>query len=250
MQKIFDSHFHIIDPKFPLIANQGFLPEYFPFDEYVKRAMKLNITGGAVVSASYQGYDQSYLKEALKRLGPGFVGVVQLPYETTDEEIIELSEVGVRAVRFNIYNGLSLPPADLLSMAKRVYELARWHVELHVASSNLEELSPIIECLPAVSIDHLGLVEEGFPSLLRLVSQGVKVKASGFGRVDFDVKKALQRIYSENPEALMFGTDLPSTRAKRPFVVEDIDLIAETLGETSTKKVLYSNANKWYIEKN
>lgn len=246
MQKIFDAHFHIIDPKFPLIANRGFLPEYFPFDEYKKRAMELNITGGAVVSASYQGYDQSYLKEALKRLGPGFVGVVQLPYETTDEEIIELSKVGIRAVRFNIYNGLSLHPTQLVSMAKRVHDLARWHVELHIASSALEEFSPIIESFPAVSIDHLGLVEEGFPSLLRLVSKGVKVKASGFGRVDFDVKNALQRIYSENPEALMFGTDLPSTRAKRPFKVEDIDLIAEALGETGAKKVLYSNANEWY----
>jgi len=48
----------------------------------------------------------------------------------------------------------------------------------------------------------------------------------------------------------MFGTDLPSTRAKRPFKVEDIDLIAEALGETGAKKVLYSNANKWYMEKN
>ncbi|WP_134699672.1 amidohydrolase family protein [Ammoniphilus sp. YIM 78166] len=249
MQKIFDSHFHIIDPKFPLIENQGFLPGYFTFDEYIKRAKKLNITGGAVVSASYQGYDQSYLKDALKQLGPGFVGVVQLPYETTDEEIIELSEVGVRAIRFNIYNGLSLPPSRLESMAKRVYELARWHVELHIASSKLEEMSPIIECLPAVSIDHLGLVEEGFPSLLKLVSQGVKIKASGFGRVNFDIKNALQRIYSENPEALMFGTDLPSTRAKRPFAAEDIDLIAEALGETGAKKVLYSNADEWYMGK-
>ncbi|WNC13714.1 amidohydrolase family protein [Brevibacillus brevis] len=250
MQKVFDSHFHIIDPKFPLIPNRGFLPEYFPFDEYAKRAKTLNIVGGAVVSASYQGYDQSYLREALKQLGAGFVGVVQLPYETTDEEIIELAEAGVRALRFNIFNGLSLSHDQLASMAKRVYELARWHVELHVASSDLEELSPIIERLPAVSIDHLGLVEEGFPGLLRLVSQGVKVKASGFGRVDFDVKKALQRIYTENPEALLFGTDLPSTRAKRPFAAEDIELIAEALGETGTKKVLYSNAHKWYMEKN
>ena len=28
-KKIFDAHFHIIDPDFPLIANQGFLPEPF-----------------------------------------------------------------------------------------------------------------------------------------------------------------------------------------------------------------------------
>jgi hypothetical protein len=26
---IFDAHFHIIDPRFPLVANQRFLPEPF-----------------------------------------------------------------------------------------------------------------------------------------------------------------------------------------------------------------------------
>lgn len=249
MNPIFDAHFHIINPKFPLVENQGFLPESFLFDDYAKRAKELNITGGAVVSASYQGYDRTYLKEALERLGPNFVGVVQLPYDTTDEEIIELSKAGVQALRLNIYNGLSLQPEQMISMANRVYDLVKWHIELHIASVDLEEMFPIIERLPAVSIDHLGLVEEGFDRLLSLAAQGAKIKASGFGRVDFNVKKALQSIYSVNPDSLMFGTDLPSTRAKRAFQREDIELIVEALGDLGAKKVLYSNAYDWYLNK-
>ena len=35
--------------------------------------------GGAVVSGSFQGFDQSYLLDALDQLGPSFVGVTQLP---------------------------------------------------------------------------------------------------------------------------------------------------------------------------
>ena len=27
---IFDAHFHVIDPRFPLQPNQGFVPEPFP----------------------------------------------------------------------------------------------------------------------------------------------------------------------------------------------------------------------------
>jgi predicted TIM-barrel fold metal-dependent hydrolase len=27
--KIFDAHLHIIDPRFPLIPNQGYLPDHF-----------------------------------------------------------------------------------------------------------------------------------------------------------------------------------------------------------------------------
>jgi hypothetical protein len=32
-----------------------------------------------------------------------------------------------------------------------------------------------------------------------------------------DVRQALATIYGINPKALMFGTDLPSTRAPRPY---------------------------------
>lgn len=40
------------------------------------------------------------------------------------------------------------------------------------------------------------------------------MKATCFGRVELDVENALKSIYEVNPDSLMFGTDLPSTRAK------------------------------------
>jgi predicted TIM-barrel fold metal-dependent hydrolase len=246
MHPLFDSHFHIIDPAYPLIENRGFYPEPFLFEDYVKRAKDLHIQGGAVVSGSYHGFDQTYIVSALKKLGSSFVGVTQLPFETPEEEITRLHQAGIRAIRFNIYNGLIMKPSELESMAKRVYEIAGWHVDLHIQSSLLDEYTAILEKLPAVTIDHLGLTQKGFDSLLRFVEKGVKVKASGFGRLNFDVSKALKSIYAVNPDALMFGTDLPSTRAKRPFQEDDIELIYEALGEKGARKVLYSNAVDWY----
>ncbi len=44
----------------------------------------------------------------------------------------------------------------------------------------------------------------------------------------------------------MFGTDLPSTRAPRPFQDEDIDLIVNAVGEDGVQKVLYKNALAFY----
>ena len=64
--KIFDSHFHIIDNHFPLIENQGYKPSSFTSDDYLHAVKKLNIVGGAIVSGSFQGFDQSYLVHALK----------------------------------------------------------------------------------------------------------------------------------------------------------------------------------------
>ncbi len=103
--KIFDSHFHIIDDRFPLVANQGYLPDNFTCADYLERARKLKIAGGAIVSGSFQAFDQTYLVTALEELGPTFVGVTQLPASVPDEEIMRLNGAGVRAVRFNLRRG-------------------------------------------------------------------------------------------------------------------------------------------------
>lgn len=243
---VFDCHFHIIDRRFPLVPNQGYLPEDFTSEDYLARTQNYNLAGGAVVSGSFQAFDQTYLLDALQKLGPRFVGVTQLPASVSDKEILELNKAGVRAVRFNLKRGGSETIENLESMARRVYELAGWHVELYVDAQELPGLYRTLTSLPAVSIDHLGLSKEGFTVLLKLVERGVHVKATGFGRVDFEVKSALKDIYAANPEALMFGTDLPSTRAIRPYADEDLLLVIETLGETSAEKVFYENAVEFY----
>lgn len=222
---VFDAHFHVIDHAFPVLENDGFLPEQFDVDTYRACAKRLDVVGGAVVSGSFQGFDQTYLRDALRRLGPRFVGVTQIPASTTDVEIAALDADGVRAVRFNIRRGGSETIEKLDALARRVHDIAGWHTELYVDAADLAELDGVIGALPAVSIDHLGLSAEGLPVLLRLVERGVRVKATGFGRVDLDVPAAIRQIMLINPSALMFGTDLPSTRARRPFADADIDLL-------------------------
>lgn len=246
MYKIFDSHLHIIDPRFPLVPNQSYLPPSFTVADYLKRTKQLNIVGGAVVSGSFQAFDQSYLVAALNELGPRFVGVTQLPATTSDEEIERLNKAGVRAVRFNLKRGGSEEIVHLESFAKRVYEIAKWHVELYVDAQDLGALSKTLFNLPAVSIDHLGLSKKGLPLLLSLVEKGIKVKATGFGRVDFDVVQVMREIVKANHHALMFGTDLPSTRAPRPFLDTDVKLVLETFDAAMSVKILYKNGLSFY----
>ena len=78
--RVFDTHLHIVDPRFPLVPNQGYLPDPFTVDDYRAR---FTAAGGAVVSGSFQAYDQTYLIDALQRLGPTFVGVAQVPPDIT-----------------------------------------------------------------------------------------------------------------------------------------------------------------------
>ncbi|MEC5147111.1 amidohydrolase family protein [Chitinophaga sp. 212800010-3] len=243
---VFDAHLHIIDHRFPLQPNQGFLPDDFSVDEYLQLVKPLNIHGGAVVSGSFQVFDQEYLLAALKQLGPDYVGVTQIPATTPDEEIIALHNAGVRAVRFNIQRGGSESIEHLERLALRVYELAKWHVELYVDSRQLPGLSTTLHKLPAVVIDHLGLSKAGYKYLLPLVEKGARVKATGFSRCDFDVLTAMRQITAINPHALLFGTDLPSTRAPRPFVAADLQLIQENFPESIVARICRENALALY----
>ncbi len=113
-------------------------------------------------------------------------------------------------------------------------------------AKDLQDLYSILVALPAVSIDHLGLSTAGLPTLLALAEKGIRVKASGFGRVDFDVPTALKDLYAANPDSLMFGTDLPSTRAARPYTDRDFQLLIDTLGEKAAGQIFYTNAINFY----
>jgi predicted TIM-barrel fold metal-dependent hydrolase len=234
---LFDGHLHIVDPRFPLVASRGYRPEPFTVEDYRDRTAGLGVSGGAVVSASFQGFDQAYLVDALERLGPAFVGVTQLPAAATDEEILALDRAGVRGVRFTLHRGGELDDR----LARRVHELAGWHAEVYVDGRELAALESRLRALPRVSIDHLGMHRDGLPALLRLVEHGAKVKASGFGRVELDVAATLWAIAAVDPTALLFGTDLPGTRARRSFEPADRDLVAAV-----APLALADNALAWY----
>lgn len=77
------------------------------------------------------------------------------------------------------------------------------------------------------------------------------VKATGFGRVELDPADTVRAVLGVNPGALMAGTDVPSTRAKRPFADDDLALIErvalEVGGEQAADDVFWNNAAGWYL---
>ena len=245
--RFFDAHLHIIDPAHPLVENNGFLPDPFTVADYRARVEGLGVAGGAVVSGSFQAFDQGHLLESLAALGPDFVGVTQIPADTDDREILALHEAGVRAVRVNAARGGSASLSDLGRLARRVHDLAGWHVELYIDARDLENTWEQVAALPAVSIDHLGMHADGLPHLLRLVERGAKVKASGFGRAHLNPAEAIRAIMATDPTSLMAGTDLPSTRARRPFEDADLEIIRRAVDPDRLTDVMWHNAAAFYL---
>jgi predicted TIM-barrel fold metal-dependent hydrolase len=240
-RKLFDSHCHIIDHRFPIVANQGYTPPNFPLEDYLAQTKPLGVVAGAVVSGSFQANDQTYLMDILPKLGAGWVGVTQIPNDYPDAEIAKLGKLGVRAVRFNVFRGRIDSVDDIVALATRCHQVAGWHAEIYADAAALKPHIDKLSKLPQLSIDHLGMTEAGVPVLLDLVAAGCKVKATGFGRVKLDVPKTLEAVARKNPNALVFGSDIPSTRADRPFMPSDIDLVEKVLGSDLAQKAFWDN---------
>ena len=240
-RRLFDSHCHIIDHRFPIVPNQGYTPPNFPLEDYLAQAKPLGVVAGAVVSGSFQANDQTYLMDLLPKLGPAWVGVTQIPNDYPDAEIARLGKLGVRAVRFNVFRGRIDSIDDIVALATRCHSVAGWHSEIYADAAALKPHVDRLAKLPNFFIDHLGMNGEGLPVVLDLVAAGWKVKATGFGRVKMDVPKVLEAVAKKNPDALVFGTDIPSTRATRPFEAADIDLIERVLGKDLAQKVFWDN---------
>jgi predicted TIM-barrel fold metal-dependent hydrolase len=240
-RRLFDSHCHIIDHRFPIVANQGYIPPNFPLDDYLAETRPLGVVAGAVVSGSFQANDQTYLMDILPKLGVGWVGVTQIPNDYPDREITKLDALGVRAVRFNLFRGRIDSVDDIAALATRVHAVAGWHSEIYADAAALKPHVDRLSKLPQLCIDHLGMTEAGVLVLLDMVAAGCKVKATGFGRVKLDVPATLEAIAKKSPDALVFGTDIPSTRAARPFQPPDIDLVEKVLGPALAQKAFWDN---------
>lgn len=244
--RLFDSHCQIIDPRFPLVSSQGHAPPPFTLAEYRARVTPLGILSGAVVSGQFHGFDQTYLKSALAQLGYGWCGVTQLPPDIPDQEIAALSQLGVRALRFDLLGGRIDNIDGVIALATRARSAGGLHAEIDADAAALAPHVARLAKLPQLVIDHLGMTDAGLPALLDLVAAGAKVKASGFGRVKMNVPAALERIARRDPRALMFGSDLPSTQAARVFAPSDIDLIRQVLGAELAQQALWENAIDLY----
>jgi predicted TIM-barrel fold metal-dependent hydrolase len=244
LRPVFDSHLHIIDPAFPLVESQGYLPPAVPLADYLAAARPLGVAGGAVVSGSFHGFDQTYL---LAALGPGWVGVTQVSADIADAKIARLARAGVRGLRFNLFRGRIDSVAELVSLATRSHAVGGWHPEIYADAAALAPHVGALQKLPApLVIDHLGMTEAGLPVVLDLVAAGATVKATGFGWVRMDVPRALEAIARRDPTALVFGTDMPSTRAQRPFEPADLALLRQVLGADLAQRATWDNARAAY----
>lgn len=251
--RVFDSHFHCIDPRFHLAAaNDGFIPHPFPYRTYDQwmRQIGIDLAGGIIVAGSFQGVSTDFLQlipEIKAQFHRQYGAVINLDPRSSDQQLIHLKDAGVVGIRLNFVRGNTATPTALDRLARRIYDLAGWTTEVYTDAESLHRLLPVLAKLPAVAVNHVGYQKAAIADLYRLADNGVKVKASGLGRLDFDPWPVLEKINQINPTALMFGSDFPGTRIKRIFNSTDLRHFQTLFAPSAQQRIFYDNAHQFYF---
>lgn len=221
-----DCHVHVLDPRFPTVADAVYQPPVATAADYRAVQRRLGLERVLVIQSSTHGTDHACLLDAIHQLGPDAQGVAMVDAAVTDAELARLTQGGIRGARCLMTPGGVLSWDDVPGLAARIQHFG-WHTNLQMRGNTFPERFDTVRALPGpVVIDHLGLfsrpVEPDHPevqALLRLLDTGriwVKLSAPyGGGKMGpppFTTAWPLARaLIRQAPERMLWGSDWPHT---------------------------------------
>src|SRR5258708_37905625 len=98
-----DTHCHLFGPfdRFPLPAGRSYTPAEASLNTYVRMQERLGLSRAVFVQSAVYGPDHSIVVDALKRGRGRYAGTALPGATTTDDEIQQLDEAGLRATPFH-----------------------------------------------------------------------------------------------------------------------------------------------------
>ncbi|KAE8138893.1 amidohydrolase 2 [Aspergillus pseudotamarii] len=246
----FDTHVHVFDPELgPYAAGRAYTPEDAPLKKLIafNQILSSNPSSNTLVLVQPSPYnnDCSVLIQCLQKLKNQNIkafGIAVLDLDnTTDAQLNEMHDLGIRGIRLNFQaDGKEVSTDNLVAAlhrtADRIRYLQGWMIQLFVPGWIWDNLHDIILELPVKIIaDHLGglrgssklssdfksvpMSQPGFKSLLSLAKQSrVVVKISGLYRVSSDTSSTYSDLQSiietfarEIPDQVIWGSDWPHT---------------------------------------
>jgi predicted TIM-barrel fold metal-dependent hydrolase len=225
-----DCHVHVFGTaaEFPFMPSRGYTPPPAGADELLQLQNTLSLSRVVIVQPSVYGADNRCTLDGMRRLGPARVrGVAVIDDNTSDAELKEMHEAGIRGVRVNFATSGENDPgrarANLKAAVERIETLG-WHVQVYTGLDVVEALADDVMSLPVpIVFDHFGgaqavggVGQPGFATLVALVRSGkAYVKVSGHYRSSTkapaygDVAPLARALIAANPDRIVWGTDWP-----------------------------------------
>lgn len=224
-----DAHVHLVAGKdeFPLWEGRVENPAPGPdldgwIDIFRRHLATLGLSRGVIVHSILYGADNTVTLEALRRLGPDFVGVGLVRDGASDADLDRLAHAGVKAIRLNYVHGGVLSWDGALALAPRLADRGMHIQMLMNAHRHMDELEQGVRACPVpVVFDHLGWpdlslgpAEPGFDRLRGLVADGAAyVKLSAPYRLCnapyTDAAPHIASLAQANPDRCLWGSDWP-----------------------------------------
>ncbi|MBI3703393.1 MAG: amidohydrolase family protein [Rhizobiales bacterium] len=271
-----DCHVHVIGPKsrYPLSRERRYTPMDAPAAALAAMLARLKLARVVLVQPSFYRTDNACMFAAMAEL-PQARGVAVLPDKVAAAELDRLHARGIRGLRVNIATGgaaaLEVMRRDIAAAA-RLCERHGWHVQLFVASTAIEALTPLLKELPVdIVFDHFGLNAPGadtpgLRALKRLLHAGKTwVKISGAYRItswrDPRLGPLARELCAVNPQRIVWGSDWPHTpkhSLRKPNAEEELPfqaidtaallaLVPHWLGnDRLVRRVMVDNPRKLY----
>jgi 2-pyrone-4,6-dicarboxylate lactonase len=236
-----DAHFHVFEPGYPHVPH----PQYtFPdgtIDQYLAMTGALGLERMVLVQPSFYGTDNSLLEYTLKRLGPRCGGVIQINEDTTDAELDAFHDLGVRAIRLDLFARAHWPTGEIIAYIRRMATRAAprgWHLQFYTPGTVVRDLLPFLADLEdTFVIDHMGYLTESDPDferrLLAVLAQGsCWIKLSGpyrvaHGRPLSSVAPWGKALVAARPDRLIWGSDWPHLPDGQRDTGEILNLLAD-----------------------
>ena len=224
-----DCHTHIFgDPhEFPWFSGRTYTPESASVVEMRALHRALHMDRVVIVNPSVYGTDNSCTLDAMKQLGPRSRGIAVIDDKTSDVQLEEMDQAGVRGIRLNFENfGQTNPDVARKAFQSAVARMAgrKWHIQIYTRLAVIESLHKEIMAAPVpVVFDHfggaqapLGTAQAGFDTMLDLVRSGkAYVKISGAYRASakppdyLEAAPLAKALIAANAERVVWGSDWP-----------------------------------------
>jgi 2-pyrone-4,6-dicarboxylate lactonase len=247
-----DTHFHVFEPGYPHVPAPLYTFPDGTVDAYLRMAEVLGIERMVLVQPSFYGTDNSLLRYVLKRLGARCGGVVQIDEDVSDAELDEFHELGVRAIRLDLFARAGWPTAELVAYIQRMAARATphgWHLQFYTPGTIVRDLLPFLADLEdTFVIDHMGYLTESDPEsdrrLLAVLAQGsCWIKLSGAYRVAKNkplssVAPWGRALVAARPDRLIWGSDWPHLPDGQRDTGETLNLLADWAPDEADRRTI------------
>ncbi|MEZ5933692.1 MAG: amidohydrolase family protein [Alphaproteobacteria bacterium] len=250
-----DTHMHLFGPasKYPLSPTSKYVSDDMLPETYLALQDVLGLHYAVLVSGGGYGTDTTHLRDVLAAHPDRFRGVALLKETTTQEEMAELRDLGVRGLRFvGPSHGGGLPKINP-RMAAEAAEVGL-HVQFYPRGDEILETSDTLLRMPneAIVLDHFanvpaagGTDQPAFKRVLDMLDTGrVWVKLSGPMRCTQEepgypsVTPLAHALVAHAPERMVWGTDWPHVNMNDRTMPNDgdlVDLLADWVPDEATR---------------